>query len=97
MVVGDLVLIGPGDQVIADGEILPQTDFQIDESNLTGESEPVRREAGGEVWSGSFAVEGEAGSSRPRSGPGLPRRQAGRDRLRLPPPAPRWSGRWTGC
>ncbi len=60
VVVGDLVLIGPGDQVIADGEILTADGLQIDESNLTGESEPVRREAGGEVWSGSFAVEGEA-------------------------------------
>ncbi|HMU28423.1 MAG TPA: hypothetical protein PKA65_13570, partial [Solirubrobacterales bacterium] len=38
VVVGDLVLIGPGDQVIADGEILTADGLQIDESNLTGES-----------------------------------------------------------
>lgn len=60
VVVGDLVAIGPGDQVIADGEILISDGLQLDEANLTGESEPVRREAGGSVWSGSFAVEGEA-------------------------------------
>lgn len=60
VVVGDLVVIGPGDQVIADGEIVSSDGLQLDEANLTGESEPVRREAGGKVWSGSFAVEGEA-------------------------------------
>ncbi len=60
VVVGDLVLVGPGDQVIADGEVLSSDGLQIDEANLTGESEPVRREAGGKVWSGSFVVEGEA-------------------------------------
>ena len=59
VVVGDLVLIGAGDQVIADGELLSADALQLDEANLTGESEPVRREAGGEVWSGSFVVEGE--------------------------------------
>ena len=60
VVVGDLVLIGPGDQVIADGVIFSSDGLQLDEANLTGESEPVRREAGGKVWSGSFAIEGEA-------------------------------------
>ena len=60
VVVGDLVLIKAGDQVVADGEIFSADGLQLDEANLTGESEPVRREAGGEVWSGSFAVEGEA-------------------------------------
>ena len=59
VVVGDLLLVGPGDQVIADGEVLSADGLQVDEANLTGESEPVRREPGGKVWSGSFAVEGE--------------------------------------
>lgn len=60
VVVGDLVVVGPGDQIVADGEVLTSDGLQIDEANLTGESEPVRREAGGDVWSGSFVVEGEA-------------------------------------
>ncbi|MBN8866328.1 MAG: HAD-IC family P-type ATPase [Solirubrobacterales bacterium] len=60
VVVGDLVLVGPGDQVIADGVVHSADGLQLDEANLTGESEPVRREAEGEVWSGSFVVEGEA-------------------------------------
>jgi len=60
VVVGDLVMLGPGDQVVADGEITNADGLLLDEANLTGESEPVRREAGGLVWSGSFAVEGEA-------------------------------------
>ena len=60
VVVGDLVVVGPGDQIIADGEVVSSDGLQIDEANLTGESEPLRREAGGDVWSGSFVVEGEA-------------------------------------
>lgn len=60
VVVGDQVLARAGDQIVADGEILHADGFQLDESNLTGESEPVSAGPGKNVWSGSFAVEGEA-------------------------------------
>ncbi len=56
--VGDLVLLAPGDQLIADGEVLGASDLLLDESVLTGESEPARRAAGDEVQSGAFVVEG---------------------------------------
>ena len=59
VVVGDLVRIHSGDQVVADGDLLRAEGLAIDESNLTGESEPVVRNEGDEVLSGSFAVEGE--------------------------------------
>jgi magnesium-transporting ATPase (P-type) len=58
VVVGDLVQIATGDQVVADGPLVRAEGLALDESNLTGESEPVRGEAGREVLSGSFVVEG---------------------------------------
>ena len=58
VVVGDLVRLAAGDQVIADGLVVSADGLALDESNLTGESELMVRGAGEPVWSGSFAVEG---------------------------------------
>ncbi len=60
VVVGDLVRVRAGEQVIADGEIRAGEEVAVDEANLTGESEPVLRAAGEPLWSGSFVVEGTA-------------------------------------
>ena len=60
VVVGDLVRLAAGDQVIADGTVVSAEGLALDEANLTGESELVVRGAGDPVWSGSFAVEGAA-------------------------------------
>ena len=60
VVVGDLVRLRAGDQVIADGTVVTADGLALDEANLTGESEPAVREPGEPVWSGSFAVEGAA-------------------------------------
>jgi cation-transporting P-type ATPase E len=59
VVVGDLVRIASGDQISADGTLVRADGLALDESELTGESEPVVRRTGDEVLSGSFAVEGE--------------------------------------
>ncbi|MBN9624598.1 MAG: HAD-IC family P-type ATPase [Actinobacteria bacterium] len=59
VVVGDLVRIASGDQIPADGKLVRADGLALDESDLTGESEPVVRKVGDEVFSGSFAVEGE--------------------------------------
>jgi cation-transporting ATPase E len=59
VVVGDLVRIASGDQIAADGDLVRADGLALDESELTGESEPVARRVGDEVLSGSFAVEGE--------------------------------------
>ena len=59
VVAGDLVRVTGGDQVVADGTVLRSDGLALDESNLTGETEPVLRAAGEDVLSGSFAVEGE--------------------------------------
>jgi cation-transporting P-type ATPase E len=58
VVVGDLVQVMAGDQVTADGSLLQSEGLALDESNLTGESEPVVRDVGDQVLSGSFVVEG---------------------------------------
>jgi magnesium-transporting ATPase (P-type) len=58
VLVGDLVLLAPGDQLIADGTLLTASDLRLDESILTGESAPARRSTGEQVRSGAFVVEG---------------------------------------
>ena len=58
VVLDDVVLVAPGDQVIADGTVLAAADLRLDESILTGESEPARRAVGEEVRSGAFVTEG---------------------------------------
>ena len=60
VVVGDLVRLAAGDQVVADGTVVSADGLALDEANLTGESELVVRGPGEPVWSGSFAVEGAA-------------------------------------
>lgn len=58
VVVGDLVRVGPGDQVVADGSLERAEWLRLDESILTGESRPAQKAAGEAVRSGSFVVEG---------------------------------------
>jgi cation-transporting ATPase E len=54
----DVVALAPGDQVVVDGEVLTSDRLEVDESLLTGESEPVVKEPGDRVLSGSFIVAG---------------------------------------
>jgi cation-transporting ATPase E len=58
VVVGDLVRVQAGDQVVADGNVVHSSGFSVDESILTGESRPVGRRGGDEIRSGSFVAEG---------------------------------------
>jgi cation-transporting ATPase E len=58
IVLGDWVLIGPGDAIMVDGEVADCAGLEIDESLLTGEAEPVSKQPGERVLSGSFAVSG---------------------------------------
>jgi Ca2+-transporting ATPase len=57
--VGDLVLLEAGDAIPADGWLLASDELFSDESAFTGESEPVRKEAGERVLKGSFVTAGK--------------------------------------
>jgi cation-transporting ATPase E len=59
VVLDDHVLLGSGEAVVADGVVLESRFLEVDEALLTGESDPVRRNAGDRVLSGSFCVAGE--------------------------------------
>ena len=43
LVVGDVVSLGMGDRLPADGRLLSAVDLEVDQSTLTGESEPVKK------------------------------------------------------
>jgi cation-transporting ATPase E len=64
VVLDDVLELHPGDQVVVDGEVLDARALEVDESLLTGESEPVVKRPGDEVLSGSFVA---AGSGRFRA------------------------------
>lgn len=57
VVVGDVVLIRPGDKIAVDGEVIEGT-TSIDESLVTGESIPVLKKSGDKVVSGSINQNG---------------------------------------
>ena len=58
VVLDDIIEIGPGDQIVVDGEILEENNLEIDESLLTGEADPIAKDTGDNVMSGSFVVAG---------------------------------------
>ena len=58
VVEGDAIALRPGDVVVADGRLLAARGLQVDESILTGESDPDARRTGDLVQSGSFCVAG---------------------------------------
>src|SRR5215472_11071712 len=61
LVADDLVDLRAGDQLVADGVVRASASLQADESLLTGESEPVDKQAGDRLLSGSFVVAGSGG------------------------------------
>lgn len=58
LVIDDLAIVRTGDQIVADGVVRETSGLQIDESLLTGESEPIDKHVGDLVRSGSFVVAG---------------------------------------
>ncbi len=57
LVLDDIVSVGRGDQIPADG-IVVQGQMDVSESLLTGESNLIRKKVGSELLSGSFVVSG---------------------------------------
>ena len=60
LVVGDVVLLEPGDRVSADLTLVDTAALALDESLLTGESVAVRPAVGTVAYAGTFVVDGEA-------------------------------------
>ena len=54
---GDIVICKPGEKIAVDGEVIQGT-THINESFITGESVPVKREVGSKVIAGSINYEG---------------------------------------
>jgi len=60
IVLGDILVVRPGDQIVVDGVVVGQERMEVDESLLTGESDMIPKFAGQPVYSGSFCVSGSA-------------------------------------
>lgn len=58
LIVGDVVVIRPGDRVPSDGKVIDGLS-EIDEAPITGESVPVTKEPGSKVYAGSINAQGE--------------------------------------
>ncbi len=58
IVLDDLIEVGPGDQIVVDGVVVEDDYLEVDESLLTGESDPEPKDPGDPVLSGSFVVAG---------------------------------------
>ncbi len=73
VLVGDILLVESGDKIVADGRLIESQELSVDESALTGESTPVKKEANitlnancplaervNCLYSGTFVVNGSA-------------------------------------
>src|ERR1700758_2691645 len=58
VVLDDIIELGPGDQIVVDGVVVEVSNLEVDESLLTGEADPIDKDAGDHVMSGSFVVAG---------------------------------------
>ena len=64
VVLDDVIELGSGDQAVVDGVVVSASGLEVDESLLTGEADPVLKQPGDPILSGSFGV---AGSGRFRA------------------------------
>ncbi len=60
IVVGDILLVKAGDQIVVDGKVVSESRVDVDESLLTGESDLIAKHIGDQVFSGTFCVNGSA-------------------------------------
>jgi cation-transporting ATPase E len=55
---GDTIAMKRGDQAVVDGRLIQSNHLELDESLLTGESEPIEKREGDHILSGSFCLSG---------------------------------------
>ena len=58
IVVGDILMLAEGDRIPADALLLETHDLLIDESLLTGESDPTKKDDAKQVYSGCMVIRG---------------------------------------
>lgn len=58
VVLDDVILIQPGERVVVDGKIIHSDSLEVDESQVTGESDAVHKNIDDPVVSGSFCIAG---------------------------------------
>ncbi|BAH53346.1 HAD-IC family P-type ATPase [Rhodococcus opacus] len=58
VVLDDIIELGAGDQIVVDGVVVEAASLDVDESLLTGEADPVHKDVGQQVLSGSFVASG---------------------------------------
>ncbi|MGW0394925.1 HAD-IC family P-type ATPase [Streptomyces sp. NPDC003042] len=68
VVIDDTIELGPGDKVVVDGAVIAADGLEVDESLLTGEADPVLKQPGDTVMSGSFVVAGTGAFTATRVG-----------------------------
>ncbi|CAI6148477.1 MAG: putative copper-importing P-type ATPase A [uncultured Sulfurimonas sp.] len=56
--IGDIVIVSSGERILLDGEIL-KGEGSFNESNLTGESEPVYKKVGEHIISGTVSIDAD--------------------------------------
>ena len=54
----DLIEVAPGDKIVVDGPCVWQDVLEVDESLITGESDPISKQVGDSLTSGSFITAG---------------------------------------
>ena len=60
LVVDDVMWLHEGDVVPADARVVELTELHVDESSLTGESLPISKDVGAEVYAGTTVLSGRA-------------------------------------
>ncbi|MCU0496065.1 MAG: cation-translocating P-type ATPase [Anaerolineae bacterium] len=58
IVIDDVIAIAPGDRLVVDGQVLSSDSMELDESQLTGESDAILKVLDDPLYSGSFCIAG---------------------------------------
>ena len=57
---GDVLIVGPGDQFMVDGELLSETQIIVNESRVTGGKPRLTKDYGDSVYAGGYCIAGRA-------------------------------------
>ncbi len=60
LVIGDLLVVEPGDQILLDGTVVGPGEIDVDESLLTGETDSIHKKEGDTVYAGTYVLIGKA-------------------------------------